>query len=258
MASAKIPFSPNPSEAQRVSALDPHEAFVSTGQSNRLVARFPCDNGAQRDEEPVASSEPPEDLANSGPTWAAEPLPNLNAQRNSAALAVGLPGGIVLPTGLRRITAAERGVATPVFGTSLNFVRILISDGLGGFGRPFTAFVKLPLLGGFVVLNCGPGFSGTGNPDLFIHELTHAWQSQHHPNPFQFMVNSAASQALAAATGKDAYKYTTGKSFGEYAAEQIAEQVEDGITAIRSHVKSVIVGLPDLANILSLAVPRAE
>lgn len=95
-------------------------------------------------------------------------------------------------------------------------------------------------------------------PDLFIHELTHAWQSQHHPNPFQFMMNSVASQALAAATGKDAYKYTAGKSFGLYAAEQIAEQVEDGIAAIRSHVSSTFMGVPDLGNILSLSIPRAE
>ena len=185
-------------------------------------------------------------------------MPTLSGTENANALSIGLPGGIALPTGIRRITSAERGVATPVFGTSLNLARVLISDGLGGAGRPFTVFVQLPLIGGVVVLNCGPGFSGTANPDLFIHELTHAWQSQHHPNPFQFMVNSAASQALAAVTGKDAYKYTAGKSFGLYAAEQIAEQVEDGIAAVRAHISSASMGMPDLGNILSLSIPRAE
>ena len=246
------------SDPERRSALDPHEAFVQTGQRNRLTATFPCDNGSERNDGRTASTETPEQLANSGPTWAAVPIPSLSSSQNAAALAIGLPGGIVLPTGIRRITSAELGVATPVYGTSLNFARVLISDGLGGNSRPFTAFVNLPLLGGVVILNCGPGFSGTANPDLFIHELAHAWQSQHHPNPFQFMVNSAASQALAVVTGKDAYKYTPGKSFGLYAAEQIAEQVEDGIAAIRAHVSSTFMGAPDLGNILSLSIPRAE
>lgn len=163
MVSAKIEPISEPELDQRRSALDPHEAFVQTGQQNRLKATFPCDNGRARNDGRNASSETPEQLAGSGPTWAAAPVPALSESQNANALSIGLPGGIALPTGLRRITSAERGVLSPVFGTSLNLARILISDGLGGGGRPFTAFVELPLIGGAVVLNCGPGFSGTAD-----------------------------------------------------------------------------------------------
>jgi hypothetical protein len=99
-----------------------------------------------------------------------------------------------------------------------------------------------------------------------IHELAHAWQSQHHASdPQAFMKNSvecqvraladvpiakaaAASASTAAAVRRgvmdpvalasigrsaaaaedvSAYAYVPGRPFGEYAAEQIAQQTED-------------------------------
>jgi peptidoglycan hydrolase-like protein with peptidoglycan-binding domain len=158
---------------------------------------------------------------------------------------------ITLPTSLRFLTAAEIGSASAVFGSSLNFATILISNALGLNKRPFTIVGPLP---GFITLNMGSSFSTS----TLIHELTHAWQSQHHPSAAQYMVNAVASQALAAVLGQDAYKYTPGKAFGLYAAEQIAQQVEDGVTAVISHVKSAVMGLPDAGNIVSLSVPRCE
>jgi hypothetical protein len=108
----------------------------------------------------------------------------------------------------------------------------------------------------------GPHAYASPNSDrvTLIHELAHAWQSQHHSTPWRFMVNCVESQAAAAAAtavnaarsstaGKivgalsgvtgllltsgpvlgpaDAYSYVPGKRFGDYGGEQIAEQIED-------------------------------
>ena len=85
-----------------------------------------------------------------------------------------------------------------------------------------------------------------------------AWQSQHHPISAQFMANSVLSQGAAAAAGGDAYCYVPGKWFGSYAAEQIAEQAEDGVSAVTTHMSAASAGSTDVANIASLAVPRWE
>ncbi len=173
-----------------------------------------------------------------------------------------LPFGITLPSGLRWLTPTEEAMATSVYGGSLNFSHILLTDAVGGGGRPFTLYVPspIPFVSGATVINIGPSAYATpgSNRGLLIHELAHSWQSQHHPNPAQYMVSSLASQAAAAAVGGDAYCFVPGKWFGLYGAEQIANQVEKGVPAIVSHVSSVGADAPDLANIASLAVPHWE
>ncbi len=166
-------------------------------------------------------------------------------------------GGIRLPTGMRWLTAGERRIANPMYGSSLNYTKILLSNALGLGGRPFTVLTPFPVIGPVTVINIGPSaYNSPGsNRGLLIHELAHSWQSQHHLNPAQYMVNSIASQAAA---GSDAYCYKPGKWFGFYAAEQIAQQVENGEAPIVSHVKSVSPGTPDFANMVSLTVPRWE
>lgn len=170
------------------------------------------------------------------------------------------PFGIRLPTGMRFLDATEESILRGVYGSSLIYGKILLSDALGGGGRPFTLYMSLPLIGGVTVIQIGPTAYGTpgSNPGLLIHEAAHSWQSQHHPSGAAYMANSIASQAAAAAAGASAYCYVTGKWFGFYAAEQVAEQAEDGISAIRSHMSSVGAGSTDAANIASLAVPRWE
>ncbi len=171
-----------------------------------------------------------------------------------------LPFGIKLPSGMRFLDSTERGILSSVYGSSLDFSKILLSDGLGGGGRPFTLYMSLPVIGGVTVIQIGstPYHTPGSNRGLLIHEAAHSWQSQHHPNGAAYMVNSIASQAGASAAGASAYCYVTGKWFGLYAAEQIAEQAEDGISAIRSHMSSVSAGSTDAANVVSLAVPRWE
>ena len=153
-------------------------------------------------------------------------------------------------------------MARSVYRGSLDYGKVLLSDALGGGGRPFTTYVPSPIPGisGGTVINIGPtAYARPGsNRALLIHELAHSWQSQHHPNPAQFMVNSIASQAGAAAVGADAYCYVPGRPFATYGAEQIANQVEKGEAPIVAHVASVSPGAADPANIVSLAVPRWE
>lgn len=171
-----------------------------------------------------------------------------------------LPFGIQLPSGIRFLDSTEEGILRGVYGGSLIYRRILLSNGLGGGGRPFTQYTGLPGLGGVTIIHIGSSAYNTpgSNRRLLIHEVAHSWQSQHHPVGAAYMLNSVQSQAGAAAAGASAYCYVPGKWFGMYAAEQIAEQAEDGIAAIRSHMRSTSAGSTDFANVASLSVPRWE
>lgn len=179
---------------------------------------------------------------------------------NFRAAVVGGLGGITLPSSVRFLDAAQQATARGVYGTSLDFTRILLTDATGLGGRPFTAAVEVMPSIHFVVIN-----AGTFAPSrrLLIHELAHAWQSQHSINPKQFMVNSGASQVLAdellSRFGVDAsaYYYRPGKSFRGYAAEQIACQVESGVASIVGSL-SVPPHVPYPPNDISLSVPRWE
>ena len=179
--------------------------------------------------------------------------------------------GITAPRNLRFLSAAEQTEARSVYAGSLDFSRIIITDGLGCGGRPFT--VAFPVGSDWwVALNQGTVASFATRPrsDTLIHELAHAWQSQHHgSDPTAFMRNSIINQAGAAALtalGQEAsaYAYIPGKPFAEYGAEQIAEQVEDSYNgtgsptpAVARHVRSVAAGVADPDNERSLTVNTA-
>jgi hypothetical protein len=167
-----------------------------------------------------------------------------------------LPFGITLPTGVRGLDPTEQAIGSGVYRGSINWSKVLLSNATGGGGRPFTTAAPL----GNTVINIGPSAYATpgSNPSLLIHELAHVWQSQHHPSPVSFMGNSVASQAAAAAAGGSAYCYVPGKSFGSYAAEQVAQSAENGEAPIISHMAGVSAGAIDFQNILSLSVPRWE
>ena len=209
---------------------------------------------------------------------------------------------VKVPTKLVGLTLAVRDAADAVYKvssraeSSLNYDDIYLSDGVGGDGRPFTVAVEYD--GRWVVvLNVG---SSTFNAPLsdrstLIHELAHAWQSQHYPNfPQQFMINCAASMAAAAAfnaaqkarrstvgrfidsiapipligttvdvlgdrnqTGTaDAYAYVPGAAFGSYGGEQIAQQVQNGVASIVNHIRSVRPNQHDAENVRSLSTVR--
>jgi hypothetical protein len=143
-----------------------------------------------------------------------------------------------------------------------------------------------------VVLNLGPkGFNdpAASNKATLVHELAHAWQSQHHPDPWAFMYNSwrchhEAWEATVRSWGNrtrralgqtrdltvwthyseaSPYAWVPRKQFADYGCEQIAQQVQDSLfragkavprtsDAILWHMRRVPPGKPDPANIRSL------
>lgn len=176
--------------------------------------------------------------------------------RDAAKAPTPVGFGATVPSGVRALDPAETAILTPVFGSSLTFADIRVSDAVGGGSRPYTVWV--PSVG--TVINIGPAAYGTpgSNPGLLVHEATHSWQSQHHPSPAAYMGNSIASQAAAGAAGGSSYCYRPGKPFSEYGAEQVANQVEKGVPTIVAHVKGVAAGSWDWDNVWGLSVARWE
>ena len=209
---------------------------------------------------------------------------NLSGSGSLASLSLPAP-----PT-FRKLTPGEVITATGVFGSSIDFSTVFISDKSGAQNRAFTAAIPVPAAlaasfgigsGMVQVMNLGSRFAAPGR-DLLIHELTHVWQSQHATSKVKFMANSLACQGAAIAANLaavadaladfdlakakairsnadfpgfypfSAYAHIRGKPFNAYAAEQIANQVEHGVGPIVAHVAGVATGAIDPDNDKSL------
>lgn len=173
--------------------------------------------------------------------------------------------------------------ARSVYGSSLHYDRIFLSDGKGLEGRAFTIAVPVPPLvigslpfGGTIqVLNIGT----SPDRDTLIHELGHAWQSQHATGPGAYIANCVACQGAALAANKligevdpsvksharfpvnypmSAYAYKPGSSFESYGGEQIAQQIENNETAIVAHAKATSAGTVSQPNDKSLAISNIK
>lgn len=169
----------------------------------------------------------------------------------------------------RFLNDVQKATAKSVYGNSLDFSRIFISNKTGIGGRPFTtAFPESNQI--VQIMNCG---TFTPSKRLLVHELCHVWQSQHHNDQFKFMGNAIKCQGKAVANNtaetfvdpdvllhKDhpvqfpfsAYAYKPGLRLGEYAAEQMANAVEHGEAGVVSHVKSVAMNVTDSGNVTAL------
>ncbi len=169
----------------------------------------------------------------------------------------------------RSLTATQEMTANRVYGDSLDYSTIFISDTAGLGGRPFTLAVEVS--GIYIqILNCGTFWPGE---KTLIHELAHAWQSQHHPARTKFMVNAVSCQAEAAKTNVaaamidpallvetdfplfypyDAYAYHPSQYFVTMAAEQMASAIENEEPAIVAHIKSVAKNAMDPLCLLAL------
>jgi hypothetical protein len=99
---------------------------------------------------------------------------------------IGVAAGAIVDSmvKLRRLTEDEIAFARQVFGSSLDFPRVRLTNLSGLGGRAFTA----PTLDGTILVNIGnsidspitavfPNYPAPGQ--ILIHELTHAWQIQH-------------------------------------------------------------------------------
>jgi outer membrane protein OmpA-like peptidoglycan-associated protein len=147
----------------------------------------------------------------------------------------GIKRAIVLarkPSNFRHLAEKETAIARQVFERSIPYSKVMISDGLGFEGRPFT----MPDLGGRYVLHVGDGYYGMSSahrPDdraLLIHELVHVWQGEHSRWRGSFVVESGWSQLC---DGDAAYDYdpTKLKDWDSYNPEQQAQIVEGWYSA---------------------------
>ncbi len=127
---------------------------------------------------------------------------------------------------VRTLSSKEKNLARSVFGNTINYDMVRITNTLGAGGRPWTT--NSPPL---YTVNVGPDYpnmtTSLERKLLFIHELAHVWQGQH---LVPFMLNSAAHQSLSAIhNGGDvnkAYSYKVGKPWNKYNVEQQASIVE--------------------------------
>ncbi len=134
------------------------------------------------------------------------------------------------PHNFRHLAAGEKAIAYKVFEGSIPYSRVLVSDGLGYNGRPFT----LPEFTHYV-LHVGDGYYGMSSPNrlkdqgLLIHELVHVWQGEHSRWRGTYAIESLWAQRH----GDDAYTYDPAKlkDWDSYNPEQQAQIVEDWFTA---------------------------
>ncbi len=189
---------------------------------------------------------------------------------------ITLPGGMTL---FPLVGSRHEDLARSVYLGSLNYDTIFFTSQRGAQGRAFTIAVPVPPLvvdalvfGGVIqVLNLGPAPSSS----TVVHELGHAWQSQHGGSATAYIANCLACQGAAAAantalaemidpsikSNKDwpanfpfsPYAYRPGKAFSAYGGEQIAEQIENSEAPIRSHVTAQPANVRDVDNDSSLA-----
>jgi hypothetical protein len=192
----------------------------------------------------------------------------VEVEKSFAANFTGAPSGH-----FALLTPIQVAAANTVFGTSLDFRGVYLSDFAGVKHRGLTIAFSLPRVVQIVlslpavyIMSCG-----TFDPKiaLLIHELTHVWQSQHHQDPSQYLRNSLESHAqakirnLGMGSSDDLFPfspdaYVPGKAFSDYGAEQIAKQVEKGVAPIVAHVASVAMAARDTGNELGLATARVE
>jgi hypothetical protein len=204
-----------------------------------------------------------DDVRPGNPTPSFVAAPAANFASAPSAKGVGLVSASFLPSlpTTRSLTSAEETIARSVYGSSIDFSSVLISDKTGLGGRAFVLTIANPFGNAVQIMNVGVAPSR----NTLIHELAHVWQSQHHSSSTRYMINAVESQALAEATNLlrgsksfSAYGYVPGRPFGEYASEQIAQQVMRGEAAIVAHVRSASARAVDPGNVASLSTARIE
>jgi hypothetical protein len=131
----------------------------------------------------------------------------------------------------RPLARKERMIAKKVFRDTIPLDDVIVTDGLGANGRPFT--MPVPGTSRQYAIHVGPnGFTGMSfrlhDARLLVHELTHVWQGEQSRWSWGFVFRSGWHQA----TKKDAYAYDTSESalrnanWDDYNPEQQAEIVE--------------------------------
>ena len=160
-----------------------------------------------------------------------------------AAIVAGAAVGVAVELALkhRKLTDRPEEVefANRVFQGTLPVDRIVLTNMLGLGGRPFT----IPSVGDTILVNLGEGFddpiryTGKGDPDkprkqaagqLFIHELTHAWQIDVTTFLPGLMCDAIQNQVTTLGGDMGVYRYgLPDREFGGFNLEQQASIVDD-------------------------------
>jgi len=140
---------------------------------------------------------------------------------SSGSINLGQIATIPLNPQIRALQPQELAIAKSVYGRSINFSMVKVTNTVGLQNRPWTTNTP-PIYTINVGVTAFNGLTG-GWAGLLIHELGHVWQGQH---GIPFMSNSAVHQTLAAIqsggnTG-GAYQYVPGKQWSKYNSEQQA------------------------------------
>lgn len=137
----------------------------------------------------------------------------------------GTIGGMIMPTiptRYRSLKPKEKDILRSVYGNTLNFKTVTITDGQGLGGL---SWVTQTPTGYLVNLEKYYSIKATTGEQkwLLIHEMAHVWQGQHGIN---FTLNSAVHQAWARLQSGDrngAYDYQpVGQQWSKYNSEQQA------------------------------------
>jgi hypothetical protein len=117
--------------------------------------------------------------------------------------------------------------------------QIVLTDTIGPGNRAFT----FPRFDGKITVNMGnQGFTDPINYELdrrkpgevFMHELTHAWQIQHTTMDLRLLSDALMSK-ICEATGNNPYEYgPAGPAYDSFNLEQQAQIVEDWFTGKNS------------------------
>ena len=153
------------------------------------------------------------------------------------AILLGVAAGAVIDAlvKIRRLTVEERAFANQVFGDSIDYDRIRLTNLLGLGSRQFT----VPTVDNTILINMGdgPAFDdpinavGSSYPapgQIFIHELTHAWQIEHSTVENGYVPGYLCRGLSAQSEGHAAYHYGDGNvawtSLGVEAQASIVDQ----------------------------------
>jgi hypothetical protein len=156
--------------------------------------------------------------------------------RKARGIISGDVDGFVRPYAERLLTDAETDLARQVFGESLPYGAIYLSNGLGLGQRPYT--IPHPLHLGSYVIHIGPQIFpdatdsstvvlGHTGDAVFIHESTHVWQGVNRRHSFDYILDSVYNQFRFGSHAYDLDQDEVGrKSWGKFNAEQQAMIVE--------------------------------
>jgi len=155
------------------------------------------------------------------------------------AIILGLAAGAAVEAWMvkiRKLTAEEQAFASLVFGDSIDYERVRLTNLLGFSGRPFT----MPTVDNTILVNIGDRGNAYDAPtqarvagkypmpgQLLIHELTHVWQIQHATLEDGYVPGVMCGLIGEQAKGDSSYGYgPAGQPWASYTGEGKASIVD--------------------------------